>query len=303
MFSFAAMSHASLPAFVVLCALTLSPTGAEPSRAGVAPTNRTVYVTITDNKGAPLADLTPADLVVKEGGKEREIVRLEPASARMHLTLAVEEVLIGDSATRMAVFEFMKRMVGAADIRLVTIGLRNTTAAEYTSDMNTLVAAINNLTLNPNRDSNVGEGLLQIAADFAEKKPERPVIVVVALSGGQAGVDPRTVFDKLRESGAVMHAVTLAGGAAGAGPVNSLVDQSAREQVLGDGPKQSGGRRLDLNTTEAFQKGLLQVASELTSQYAVTYALPDGVKPDKRFSISSKRKGVSFRAPSAIPDR
>ena len=36
---------------------------------------------------------------------------------------------------------------------------------------------------------------------------------------------------------------------------------------------------------------------------AITYALPEGVKPDKRFNISTDRKGVSLRGPSAIPDK
>jgi hypothetical protein len=31
--------------------------------------------------------------------------------------------------------------------------------------------------------------------------------------------------------------------------------------------------------------------------------LPDGVKPDKRFAISSKRKGLTLRAPSLIADK
>jgi hypothetical protein len=296
------MPHLLLSTLLALGAVHGTASVAVPPAGAAAPTSRTVYVTVTDNKGGPIADLAPADLVVKEGGKEREIARVEPASARMHLTLGVEEVLIGDGATRMALFEFMKRIVSGADIRLVTMGLRNTTVADYTSDMNALVGAINNLTLNPNRDSNLGENILEVVAEYADKKPERPVLVVVALSGGQAGVEPRTVFDKLRESGATMHAVTLAGASAG-GPVGSLVDQSGREQVLGDGPKQSGGRRLDLNTTEGFRNGLQQVASDLLSQYAITYTLPDGVKPDKRFGISSKRKGVSLRAPSQIPDR
>lgn len=299
----ASMTHTFGPALALACSLPMAASASGPAGAARAPTNRTVYVTVTDNKGGPIADLTAADLVVKEGGKEREIVKVEPASARMQLTLAVEEVLIGDGATRMAMFEFMKRVIGSADVRLITIGLRNTTVADYTPDLNTLVAAINKFTLNPRRDSNLAEGLLEIAAGIAEKKPERPVLVVVALAGGQAGVEPRNVLDRLRESGAVMHAVTLAGAVAGAEPVGSMVDHSGREQVLGDGPKQSGGRRLDLNTTDAFQKGLQQIASELLSQYAITYVLPDGVKPDKRFGISSRRRGVSLRAPSAIPDR
>ena len=47
-----------------------------------APTSRTVYVTVTDRQGAPVTDLTPADFVVKEGGKEREIVKAEPAKTK-----------------------------------------------------------------------------------------------------------------------------------------------------------------------------------------------------------------------------
>ena len=298
----ASMSRTLVAATVLLCALPSFPFTAGPEGRGLAPTERKVHVTITDNKGGQIADLTPADLVVKEGGKEREIVKVEPATARIHLTLGVEEVLIGDGATRMALFEFMKRMAGAADIRLLTMGIVNRTVADYTSDLNTLVAAINKLTLNPSRDSNVAEGILEIVAEFSEKKPERPALVVVALSGGQTGVEPRNVLERLRQSGAVMHAVTLSGGQA-VGPVGSLADQAGREQVLGDGPKQAGGRRFDSTTTEAFQKGLQQVASDLLSQYVITYSLPDGVKPDKRFNISSKRRGVTLRAPSVIPDR
>ena len=267
------------------------------------PVNRTVYVTVTDNSGGVVAGLTPADFVVKEGGKEREVVKAEPASGRMRISLAVEERLVGDGSARVALFEFMKRMVAAAEIRLITIGLRNTTVADYTDNINTLVEAINKFTLNPARESSVAEGILEIANSFAQPRAERPVIVVVALSGGQAGVEPRTVLDKIRDSGAVMYAATLAGGGESAGGVGSLGDQSGREQVLGDGSKQSGGRRLDLTATPALPKALQQIAGDLLAQYAITYVLPDGVKPDKRFSISTKRKGVSLRAPSAIPDR
>jgi hypothetical protein len=269
-------------------------------------TERTVYVTVTDGKGAAVPDLTVADLVVKEGGKEREITKAAPASAKMRLTLAVEERLIADTSIRQAIFEFMKRLVDYAEIRMITIGLRNHTVADYTGSLDVLVSAINKFTLNPNKDSNIAEGVLEIADHYADSKVERPVLVVLALSGGQAGVDGRTVLEKLRQSGATMYSATLAwstAGAADTGPVGTLTDQSSREQVLGDGPKQSGGRRIEVPSTGAFPRSLQQVSDELRAQYAVTYVLPEGVKPDKRFAISSKRKGITLRGPSAIPDR
>jgi hypothetical protein len=264
---------------------------------------RTVYVTIVDGKGVAVKDLTAAELVVKEGGKEREVVKAAPAAAKMRLTLAVEERLMADAAVRQGMFAFVKQVIDTAEIRLVTIGLRNTTIADYTTAPDALVAALNKMTLNPRPDSNVGEGVLEVASELAAARVDRPVLVVLAISGGQAGVDPRSVLDKVRQSGATMSAVTLAGGGGEAGGVGSIADQSGREQILGDGPKQSGGRRIEVPSTGAFPKALLQVADDLLAQYAITYTLPDGVKPDKRFGISSKRKGVTLRAPSAIPDK
>ena len=41
---------------------------------------RTIYVSITDDKGAPVTDLAPANFKVKEGGKDREIVKAAPAT-------------------------------------------------------------------------------------------------------------------------------------------------------------------------------------------------------------------------------
>ena len=264
---------------------------------------RTVYVTVVDGNGAAVTDLTAADLVVKEGGKEREIVKAAPASAKMRLTLAVEERLMADTAVRQAMFAFMKRVIDKSEIRLVTIGLRNNTAADYTSALDVLVAGINKLTLNPRPESQIAEGVNEVASELMVAKPERSALVVLAFSGGQAGVDPRSVLEKVRQSGVTMSAVTLAGGTTDSSSAASLADQSGREQVLGDGPKQSGGRRIEVPSTGAFPQALQQIANDFLAQYAITYTLPEGVKPDKRFSIGSKRRGVTLRAPSAIPDR
>ena len=287
-----------LIAISLLATLAAIPSPAAPP----APIERTFFVTVLDNNGAAVSDLTAADFVVKEGGKEREIVKAEPASQRMRVAFAVEERMVGDTAVRMSIFEFVKRIAGRAEVSLITIGLRNTTIVDYTADVAAFVQALNSFSLNPARESAVAEGVLELAGKFADSKPPRPVIVVASLSGGQTGVEARAVLDKLRDSGAMMYSATLDVG----GPVatlNNMADQSGREQVLGDGPKQSGGRRISVNATGAMPAALLQIANELLAQYAITYTLPDGVKMDRRFSISSKRRGITLRAPSAIPDK
>jgi len=269
-----------------------------------AGTNRTVYISVADAKGNPLSDLTAANFKVKEGGKDREIIRAEPAKAPAHLALMVEERLSVDQSVRAGLFEFVKRMAGNAEISLITIALRNNEVTPFTSDPNIVLRAINNLSRNANPTSNLTEGINDISKQFDKENPTRPVVVVVAASGGQAGVEPKSVLDQLRQSGATLYAVTFGSPSDSQSPsVGAMGDESGREQVLGDGSKQSGGRRVDVVTTAAIPKALQDVASDILSQYAITYALPEGVKPDKRFSISTDRKGVSVRGPSQIPDK
>jgi hypothetical protein len=294
------MRNSCLAVVGLFVSITLSDAGLRSAE----PTTRTVYVTITDDKSVGLSDLTPADFVVKEGGKEREIVKIERASAKMRLSLAVEELLTADTQVRMGLFDFMKRLIGNAEIRLITIGLRNTTIVDYTTNLDTLVGALNKFTLNPPKDSAVAEGVLQMSREFSEQKPERPVIVVVCATGSQSGTEARNVLDKLRDSRATMFvAAWLGGGGQVTGGANSLADLSGRDQVIGDGPKQSGGRRIDFPGTASTSKTLLQIADDLESQFVITYTLPDGVKPDRRFALNAKRRGLSVRAPSMIPDK
>lgn len=288
-----------------LMGLSVALTAAPPALVlPLEPAVRTAYVTVTDGNGAAVPDLTAADFTIKEGGKEREVVKAVPATQKMRLAVMAEERLLGDGGVRNGLFEFMKRLQPVAETAFIAIGLRNTTIVDYTTDLNAIVAGINGLSLNPPPSSNVAEGILDIGKAMERERAPRPVIVVVAVSGGQSGgASANEVLNQLRQSGASMHVVTIASNEGMADPLGSLADRSNREQVLGDGAKQSGGRRIEVTATVAVPKGLQQIASDLSSQYMIQYVLPDGVKPDRRLNVSLKRRGLSMRAPSLIPDR
>src|SRR5262249_27649786 len=131
----------TLAGIAVVCSAAM--TSARPSAAPTEATTRTVYVTITDSKGAPVPDLTAANFKVKEGGKDREITKAVPATTKVHLALMVEERMIGDTQTRIGLFEFVKRMNGAAEISLVTVGLKNNALTPFVTDVNVVLKAIN----------------------------------------------------------------------------------------------------------------------------------------------------------------
>jgi len=48
---------------------------------------------------------------------------------------------------------------------------------------------------------------------------------------------------------------------------------------------------------------LAKIADNLLQQYVLTYTLPDGVKPDERFSLTTSRKGITLLAPSRVADK
>src|SRR3954469_17606626 len=138
------------------------------SGAALAPFQRTIYVTVTDSKGASIPELTAADFTIKEGGKTAEIIKVEPATARMRVALMVEERLSPDGNVRQGLFEFMKRVLPTAEISLISVGLRNTTVVDYTTSGDALVGALNQLSLNPQPTSNLMEGLLEVSKQIQQ---------------------------------------------------------------------------------------------------------------------------------------
>jgi hypothetical protein len=82
-----------------------------------------------------------------------------------------------------------------------------------------------------------------------------------------------------------------------------LDENMNRNKVLGDGPKQSGGRYEEMVASAGLPKALQLVADDLVNQYVVSYTLPAGVKPSGKIAVAVGRRGVTFRAPTRVPER
>ena len=84
--------------------LSAAPGGAYGTGSRLEPIVRTVYVTVTDGQGSAVPDLGPDDFTLKEGGKQREVIKAHPATARIRLTVMAEERLLGDGSVRLGLF-------------------------------------------------------------------------------------------------------------------------------------------------------------------------------------------------------
>lgn len=288
---------------VVLALLPFTLTAAH--AASAADTTRTVYVTVVDDNGKAVPGLTPEDFAIKEAGKDRSIKSVEPARAKMRLALMVEETLVPMVAVRSGIADFVKRMYQDAEISLIVVSQRNMTTVDFTSDPNALMAGINGLSLSQQRvQTMVPEGVYEMAKVFEKAKPERPVMVLIALETQQVSAEePQNVLNQLGRSRAMMSVVSMDGGGGSAPGVGSQMDMAGRAQVMGDGSKQSGGRRIEVAALTGMPRALQQVADDLSAQYLITYTLPDGVKPSDRLNVTLKKKGPTLRAPTKVSDK
>jgi hypothetical protein len=158
---------------------------------------------------------------------------------------------------------------------------------------------------------------IQDAATHVRHEARRPVIVVLRLGGeSPSQISGNQVREELRKSGAALYVISTAG-AEGKAPSQARGGISAEQAqladseladaaanlalVLGDGSKESGGRH-DQVVANTHVKTLEQLAQELLHQYEVVCSVPDGLKAGDKLSVSSKRKGVTARAPSRLPE-
>lgn len=250
---------------------------------------RTVYFSAVDAKGSAVTDLTQADLSVKEGGKDQTIGSLAPATAKLQVFVIVDDG--GTGAFQAGVSQLLETLLGHGQFSISVLNPQATKVASFTEDVNELKTALGRI--GPRgRVVTVGEQIMEAvgeaAKDLQQRHAERPAIVALTIGGEQARstqADP--VLNTLQKSGASLSVLYLTGIELG--------------KVLGDGPKRSGGMTQQFSVAVPPGPILARIADSLLHQYVLTYTLPDGVKPDEKFSLTTTRKDVTLLAPTRLP--
>ena len=291
------------------CLVALVPFVAPARVNATAPITRTVYVTALDAKGAVVTDLTAADFAVKENGKDREIVKAELASAPLQVAVIVDDN--GTGLFRYGLAQFLQKLLGHGEFAITTVIGQAMKLQDYTTNTEALSVALQKLGPRPSTPDGgqLVEGISESAKELLKREAVRPVIVALTVGGEEhSPQSPHDVLNSLKDSGASLHVISVVGGTVrstvqSSNPGDALDGALTLGEVLGDGPKQSGGRRDEIVATAGLVPGLQRLADELLQQYAISYVLPEGVKRNERVSISVKRKNVTLRAPTRIPDK
>lgn len=297
-----------LAALSMLVGATVAGLGAQ--NAAPSPTRtHTVYVTVTEATGIPVTDLVPADFAIKEDGKVRDVVGAQVASGPLHVMIIVDDN--GTGLFRSGLVQFVQQLQGRGEIALASVTGQTQTLVDYTRDADTVINAIATLTARPgtNDGGQLLEGIFQAARDQQKREARRPVIVALTVGGEEHSTLPaHHVLDQLAKSGSALYVIQVAGASLRPTvPITQsrqlLGENLNLSEVLGVGPKQSGGWREEIVAAPGIVLGLRRIAVELKSQYAVAYERPAKVRPTEKINVSVKRSNVTLRAPSRVPGR
>ena len=278
---------------------------------------RTVYLSVIDNNGAPVKDLTATDLDIKEGGQVREIAEVKLATSPIRMAFLVADG--GAGGFEPALAGILQKTVETTEVSISGVVEHVENLVDYTTDVDKLVEAIKKLGRRANRQTS--GPLMEAIADTLKTLPKpghRPILIVMRAGG--AAVSPiraDVVRETIRKTGTRLYVIAgrgsgssgaAAGGGGSLGMGQARTDYASSESasrgrdletVLNDGSKESGGRYVEFSG-QALVPTAESVADEIMAQYEVSYLLPDGVEPSDRLEVTTKRKNVKLGAPTRI---
>jgi VWFA-related protein len=255
---------------------------------------RTLFVSAIDQKGEPVDNLAPGDVIIREDGVRREVLRLSRATEPIDIALLVDNSASADdsiSHIREALRRFIARTSEGNQIALVALADRPTILVDYTSDPKRLEAGIGRLFPMSMSGMTLLDAIVEVSRGLARRETARVAIVPVINDGVEfTNRYYRDVIAELKAASAPLHAITV-------GDFHITGEQATRERayVLDQGTRESGGQRVTLLSPMGLATALDKLARELLSQYKVVYGRPQSLIPPEKLDVSSARRGVTLR--------
>jgi VWFA-related protein len=263
---------------------------------------RSVYVSVLDDKDAPVAGLGIPDFVVREDGVAREVLKVERATDPLDVTLLIDDSEALNPALqpmREGITKFIDKIQGNNEVELMTFGERPTVLVKPTTDAASLKRGVGRIFARPGAGTYMLEAIQEASRDIAKRKPARPNMVAVTMQGIEfSNQHYDTVLKDVDASGATLHVLEI-------GMPNSSRSDEWRNlnMVIAEGTKRTGGRRTQVLAESGIPDALSRVADDLLAQYVVTYGHPDRLIPPEKLQVTVSRPGLTVHAPTKVPQR
>jgi len=255
---------------------------------------RVLYVSVWDDKThAPVTGPTPKDFRVTEDGNNREVLRVSPATTPMPVAILVDNTQAARNhiaEIRRALTSFVKAVDGLGPVSIIGIADRPTVLRAYTTDQKQLEEGIGRVFAMPGSGATLLDAIVEVSKGLQKREEDRAAIVVLTTENVEFSnrfyVD---VLEELSKGGAQLHVVVL-----NTRLGTSLNDETRnRAQVFDRGPQESGGTRIDVLASQAFDPKMQELAAILKSQQRVVYARPDQLIPPKEIRVDATKAGLN----------
>ena len=260
---------------------------------------RLLFVTALDSAGKPVASLDPKDVIVREDGVAREVLKVEKATQPMQIALVVDNTQNATDSIRDirdAIAKFIGLIGQQHEIAIISVAERPTILTDYTTNRELLKQGVGKLFARSDSGSTLLETLMETARGIRRRETIRPVIIALMTDGVEFSTDHYdAVLKSLHEAGTALHVLVL--DRPGVEPNTQEVRY--RAVVYDRGTRETGGRHETLLTSMAFGDELAKLAAELSNQFAVTYGAPQTLIPPKRIEVRSAKDGLTVRGMAA----
>ena len=254
---------------------------------------RVIYVSAFDGKTrAPVTTLGVRDIVVREDGAAREVLRVTPATSPMPVAILVDNTQAANAAIadiRRALASFIKALDGLGPVAIIGVADRPTILRDYSTNQQQLLDGVGRVFATPDSGATLLDAIVETSQGLQRREEDRAAMVILTTENIEFSTRHyQQVLEALKRGGAQMHAVILNT------PAGSSLDDPARNRasVLDLGPRVSGGTRSDVLTSQAFEGKLLELAAILKSQLRVEYGRPETLIPPEKLEVSSAKAGV-----------
>ncbi|MCX6552774.1 MAG: VWA domain-containing protein [Acidobacteria bacterium] len=272
--------------------------GALPRPARAQGAERTVYVNVFDQSGAPVPALGADYFAIREGGRDREVVRVQPSAVPMHVAVVVDTSAYVESAMdvcRNAISAFVERVAVGNLVAIYEFGNRVNTVVPFTRDGAELKDGIGRLVVRANSVPRLVDAVEQAARDLRRAEARRPVIVALTVGANDGSErSAGSVIKVLIEQSVSLYAVELdsatasALSASGGSEIDRLgrlkqlsaSGEASREraQMVEQGTALTAGSLQKVAAAMAFGPAMDRIRADLEAAYALTFDRPGSGK-------------------------
>jgi VWFA-related protein len=261
---------------------------------------RSLHVTVTDDKGAPVSGLSADEVAVVENGVARVVLEVAPAPAPTLLVFILDTSLATRASLKLnvapAASAFIQALPEGLACSLWTTGDRPTKVVDFTTDRGAVLRALERVF--PIGGNTLLDALPEATADVKKREGERSV--VVALTGLNPELSHRDRWqsvDDAENNADLFMALSFDEGGA------DFEDRQKYDYVLQTLADRSGGRYETVLSPMAVETGLRRLVAEVKSQFRLTYEpLPDVKDKGRKIEVKVARPGVKVRVHKGKPD-